>query len=78
MPAALTLLYDGGCPLCMREVNFLRRRDRKQQLAFVDINADDYKSLEHGGVTYREAMGRIHAPVGLNIEAITAPRRFPP
>ncbi|MBM5791010.1 MAG: DUF393 domain-containing protein [Cyanobacteria bacterium M_surface_10_m1_298] len=61
MPAALTLLYDGGCPLCMREVNFLRRRDRKQQLAFVDINADDYNSLEHGGVTYRQAMGRIHA-----------------
>ena len=61
MPAALTLLYDGGCPLCVREVTFLRRRDREQKLAFVDINAADYSSDDHGGITYREAMGRIHA-----------------
>jgi predicted DCC family thiol-disulfide oxidoreductase YuxK len=61
MPAALTLLYDGGCPLCVREVTFLRGRDRSQQLAFVDINEPDYNSHAHGGITYREAMGRIHA-----------------
>ena len=24
----LTLLYDGGCPLCLREVTFLHGRDR--------------------------------------------------
>lgn len=63
--AELTLLYDGGCPLCLREVAVLRRRDQRLQpgaprLAFVDIDALDYNPAAHGGITYREAMGRIH------------------
>ena len=63
---ALTLLYDGGCPLCVREVTFLKQRDRRlhptsPRLAFVDIDAADYEPQFHGGITYREAMGRIHA-----------------
>lgn len=62
----LTLLYDGGCPLCLREVTFLRRRDQRLHpeapwLAFVDINASDYDPALHQGISYREAMGRIHA-----------------
>ena len=58
---ALTLLFDGGCPLCVREVNFLRRRDRNGSLAFVDIDALDYTPADHQGISYAEAMGRIHA-----------------
>ena len=58
---ALTLLFDGGCPLCVREVNFLKRRDRARSLAFVDIDALDYAPAEHQGISYAEAMGRIHA-----------------
>jgi len=62
----LTLLYDGGCPLCLREVTFLRRRDQRlhpdaARLAFVDIDAVDYTPDQHNGISYREAMGRIHA-----------------
>ena len=62
----LTLLYDGGCPLCLREVTFLQRRDQRlhpsaPRLAFVDINRADYSAAEHGGISYRAAMGRIHA-----------------
>ncbi len=64
--AELTILYDGGCPLCVREVRFLGQRDQRchpgaPRLAFVDINAVDYEPAAHGGVSYREAMGRIHA-----------------
>lgn len=64
--AELTILYDGGCPLCVREVRFLGQRDQHchpgaPRLAFVDINAVDYEPAAHGGVSYREAMGRIHA-----------------
>ena len=64
--ASLTLLYDGGCPLCLREVTFLRRRDQRlhpdaARLAFVDIDAADYNPNQHNGISYREAMGRIHA-----------------
>lgn len=62
----LRLLYDGGCPLCCREVTFLRRRDLKlhgdqPKLSFVDINASTFQPEDHAGITYREAMGRIHA-----------------
>lgn len=59
--AQLTLLFDGGCPLCVREVRFLERRDRRQRIRFVDIDAPDYNPVAHGGIGYREAMGRIHA-----------------
>jgi predicted DCC family thiol-disulfide oxidoreductase YuxK len=66
MPAQLTLLYDGACPLCVREVTLLRRRDQRlhpeaPRLAFVDIDAADYNPAAHGGISYRAAMGRIHA-----------------
>lgn len=58
----LTILFDGGCPLCVREVNFLKRRDgERHRLSFVDIDAIDYDPAGHGGIDYREAMGRIHA-----------------
>ena len=57
----LTLLFDGGCPLCVREVRFLRGRDRYHRIAFVDIDAPDYDPTAYAGISYRTAMGRIHA-----------------
>ena len=57
----LTVLFDGGCPLCVREVTFLRRRDRRDALGFVDIDALDYDPESHQGISYEKAMGRIHA-----------------
>ncbi len=62
----LCLLYDGGCPLCLREVRILRGRDQRRhpgapQLAFVDISDPGYDPSAHAGVDYRMAMGRIHA-----------------
>ncbi|MBM5789005.1 MAG: thiol-disulfide oxidoreductase DCC family protein [Vulcanococcus sp.] len=63
---ALTLLYDGACPLCLREVRFLSQRDARlhgdrPRLAFVDVDAAGYNPEQHGGISYRAAMGRIHA-----------------
>jgi len=56
------LLYDGQCPLCLREVNFLRKRDAGRGLvAFVDIADDRYNPSENGGIDFETAMGRIHA-----------------
>ena len=57
----LTLLFDGGCPLCVREVRFLRGRDRHHRIAFVNIDAPDYDPTAYAGISYRTAMGRIHA-----------------
>ena len=33
----LTVWYDGACPLCIREIAWMRRLDRAQRIAFVDL-----------------------------------------
>lgn len=56
------LLYDGACPLCLREVNFLARRDAGRGLvAFTDIAANEYNPSDNGDIDFETAMGRIHA-----------------
>ena len=39
---ALTIFYDSFCPLCVKEMQALAKRDKKQYLCFEDINADDF------------------------------------
>jgi len=57
----IKLLFDGDCPLCVREVNFLKRQDSDRGLIkFVDIAADDYKAEDNAGIDFETAMGRIH------------------
>ncbi len=34
---AVTVWYDGACPLCIREIALMRRLDRAQAIAFVDV-----------------------------------------
>jgi predicted DCC family thiol-disulfide oxidoreductase YuxK len=58
----IKLLYDGECPLCLREVNFLSKRDGGRGIvAFVDIADPNYNPEQNGGVDFETAMGRIHA-----------------
>lgn len=74
----IKLLYDGDCPLCVREVNFLQKRDAGRGLvAFVDIAQDDYDPAAHGRVDFATAMGRIHAvlPDGQVIQNVEVFRR---
>ncbi|KAL4036282.1 hypothetical protein IC575_005010 [Cucumis melo] len=58
----IKMLYDGDCPLCMREVNMLRERNKQYgTITFVDISSDDYTPEENQGLDYKTVMGRIHA-----------------
>ena len=41
---------------CVREVRFLKGRDREGRLAFVDIDAAEYDAEAHAGISYRVAM----------------------
>ena len=59
--AKLTLLFDGGCPLCLREIKFLRSRDSLKKISFVDIDSSDYEQDIYSGISYKDAMVRIHA-----------------
>ena len=38
--AQLTIFYDGYCPLCLAEMNKLKRLNTKQQIDFVDIQSE--------------------------------------
>ncbi|XP_030458385.1 uncharacterized protein At5g50100, chloroplastic [Syzygium oleosum] len=58
----IKMLYDGDCPLCMREVDMLRERNKQYgTIKFVDISSADYSSEENQGLDYKTVMGRIHA-----------------
>ncbi len=57
----LTIFFDGGCPLCRREVDFLQSRNQKGHLGFIDINSSDFSLDLKYGITYKQAMERIHA-----------------
>ena len=74
----IKLLYDGECPLCVREVNFLLKRDAGRGIVkFVDIADLNYQPEENGGVDFETAMGRIHAvlPDGTVIKNVEVFRR---
>jgi predicted DCC family thiol-disulfide oxidoreductase YuxK len=74
----LELLYDGACPLCVREINFLRRQDAGRGLiSFVDIADDLYHPDEHAGIDFETAMGVIHAilPDGTIVKNVEVFRR---
>lgn len=58
-PFELEVFYDGGCPLCLREINMLRRWDRRHKIRFTDIDAADFQTLEVGK-SYDELMARMH------------------
>ncbi|MFZ0828309.1 MAG: DUF393 domain-containing protein [Verrucomicrobiia bacterium] len=53
------LLYDGQCPMCRREAQWLRRRNRDGHLAFEDISAPGFDPSRYG-ITQAEVMGVMH------------------
>uniref|UniRef100_A0A2N9GFF2 BED-type domain-containing protein n=1 Tax=Fagus sylvatica TaxID=28930 RepID=A0A2N9GFF2_FAGSY len=58
----IKMLYDGDCPLCMREVDMLRERNKRYgTIKFVNISSNDYSPEENQGLDYKTVMGRIHA-----------------
>jgi predicted DCC family thiol-disulfide oxidoreductase YuxK len=59
----LTLLYDGGCPICRFEMDRLREQDSLQRLAFVDIAAIGFEPRDwcDGQATLDDMRRVIHA-----------------
>jgi predicted DCC family thiol-disulfide oxidoreductase YuxK len=55
----LKLLYDGECPFCRREVEWLKRRDREGKLAMEDIAASGFDPSQYG-LTRQEVTGVLH------------------
>jgi predicted DCC family thiol-disulfide oxidoreductase YuxK len=54
-----TVYYDGGCPVCSREVQFYQGRDGSDSFAWVDVARVDEAVLEPG-LSREAALARIH------------------
>lgn len=55
----LTIFYDGGCPLCAREIAFYRRRAGADRLAWIDVAT--WRAEEGvGGLSKAAALARFH------------------
>jgi predicted DCC family thiol-disulfide oxidoreductase YuxK len=55
----VTMLFDGGCPLCAKEVAHYRRVDRENHVRWVDIDQDT-RVLQSIGVSKEAAMKHLH------------------
>jgi predicted DCC family thiol-disulfide oxidoreductase YuxK len=73
----ITVLYDGNCPLCLREVRMLKARDPQGRSAgFEDISAPGFDPARYGR-SHPELMARIHGvlPDGRLVEGMEVFRR---
>jgi predicted DCC family thiol-disulfide oxidoreductase YuxK len=70
----LTVLYDGACPLCSREIAWYRRRTACEPIDWLDIGTSAPSHLPRG-VSREQAMARFHviAPDG---SIVTGARAF--
>ena len=69
--------YDGDCPLCIREINMLRRLDKAGKIVFTDIASPDFP-IQRGTIGWQVLMDRIHGrlPDGTTIEGVEVFRRL--
>lgn len=55
--AQVTVWYDGGCPLCVREIALMRRLDRRHAIEWIDV-ADGASACP---IDRAELLARFHA-----------------
>ena len=73
----ITILFDGDCPLCAREIRMLRRLDRgRGRIGFEDIAAPGFDAGRLG-TDHATLMARIHGVLddGRLIEGVEVFRR---
>jgi predicted DCC family thiol-disulfide oxidoreductase YuxK len=73
----LQAFFDGDCPLCRREIAFLRRRDRQGAIEFVDI-ADPGFDAPATGRDHDRLMAEMHVrlPDGTGATGVEAFRQI--
>jgi predicted DCC family thiol-disulfide oxidoreductase YuxK len=74
---SITVLFDGNCPLCSREIRFLDRLDRgRGRIGFEDIASSGFDPAPYGR-SQADLMARIHGalPDGTLIEGMEVFRR---
>jgi predicted DCC family thiol-disulfide oxidoreductase YuxK len=77
-PSEIEVFFDGECPLCVREINMLRRMDRgRGRITFTDIAREGFDASALG-IPWATLMDRIHGrlPDGTIIEGVEVFRRL--
>lgn len=69
----LEVFYDGGCPVCRREISFYRTRPGAESFDWVDVSAGDPAALG-SGLTREAALARMHVrrPDGMLLSGAAA------
>lgn len=58
-PKEFEVFYDGDCPLCLREINMLKRMDKRCKIEFTNIADPNFKA-EELGIPYSDLMAEIY------------------
>ena len=71
------VFFDGECPLCVREINMMKRLDRKQRIRFTDIASPTFRAKAYGR-DMDDFMSRMQGrlPGGEWIEGVEVFRRL--
>ena len=73
----IEVFFDGDCPLCVREINVLRRLDKRARIRFTDIAAPQFDPTTIG-IDWPTLMDRIHGRLadGSIVEGVEVFRRL--
>lgn len=77
-PVPLSVIYNGGCPVCMMEINHYQRLAAKRGISSIDwrdLSAAD-AGLEQFGLDQDSAMRRLHAREGTDGPLLSGPPAF--
>lgn len=60
--ASFQVLYDGLCPICVTEIQFLQflQRKKPEKVDFIDISLPGYDGRKCKEITYEMAMEEMH------------------
>jgi predicted DCC family thiol-disulfide oxidoreductase YuxK len=54
-----TVYFDGGCPLCSREIAFYQRQSGAGSIAWIDLTTCEDAALPNG-ISRQQALARFH------------------
>lgn len=76
-PIRIEVFYDGDCPLCSKEMNWLRLLDKRGRIHFTNIADQDF-SASNVGVTMDDLVASIHGrlPDGRIVKGVEVFRRL--
>jgi predicted DCC family thiol-disulfide oxidoreductase YuxK len=76
-PFDIEVFYDGGCPLCAREMNWLRRWDKGSRIKFTNIDDPTFDAAAHGK-SIAQLMAKMHGrlPDGTWLRGVEVFRRL--